>query len=84
MRSSAAVLLAVLAPPAFVATALRLGHDPVTARAQASLIHREDGYVGSATCKTCHPDQHASWAATFRDDDAAADGGERARGVRRS
>lgn len=65
MRSSAAVLLAVLAPPAFVATALRLGHDPVAARAQASLIHREDGYVGSATCKTCHPDQHASWAATF-------------------
>lgn len=65
MRSSLPILLAVLAPPAFVATALRFGHDPVAAAAAAPLIHRETGYVGSATCRTCHPDQHASWARTF-------------------
>jgi predicted CXXCH cytochrome family protein len=65
MRPLVAVLLAVLVPPTFVATALTIGHDPIAAAADAPLIHREAGYVGSTTCKQCHPDQHASWAGTF-------------------
>lgn len=65
MRSSVAILLACLLPPAFVATALRWGHDPVEAEAEAPLIHREAGYAGSAACLPCHADHHASWANTF-------------------
>ncbi|MFY9342297.1 MAG: hypothetical protein WAT39_07400, partial [Planctomycetota bacterium] len=65
MRSSFAILLAVLLPPAFAASALRFGHDPVAAEAEQPLIHREAGYLGSNACQACHPDHHASWAATF-------------------
>ncbi len=65
MRPLVAVLLAVLVPPTFVATALTFGHDPIAAAANAPLIHREGGFVGSTTCRQCHPDQHASWANTF-------------------
>ena len=65
MRSSLAILLACAAPPVFVTAALQLGHDPVAAETAAPLIHREHGYVGSASCAACHPDHHASWARTF-------------------
>jgi predicted CXXCH cytochrome family protein len=65
MRSSLAILLALAAPPVFVTAALRWGHDPVAAETNAPLIHREHGYVGSASCQACHPDHHASWARTF-------------------
>jgi predicted CXXCH cytochrome family protein len=65
MRSLSSILLCLLAAPAFVVMALRWGHDPVAAEAQAPLIHREQGYVGSAACGTCHPDHHASWRRTF-------------------
>ncbi len=65
MRSFLAFVFAVIAPPAFVATALRLGHDPVAADANAALIDRTHGFVGSATCRSCHPDHHASWQRTF-------------------
>ncbi len=59
------VLLALLAPPTFVASALRWGFDPVAAAASQALIDRTHGHVGSATCATCHPDHHTSWARTF-------------------
>ncbi len=65
MRSLRTILLALLAPPAFVAIALQRGYDPVAAEAQAPLIHREQGYVGSAACAVCHPDHHTSWRRTF-------------------
>lgn len=65
MRSLLAFSLAVVAAPGFVAIALRFGHDPTAAMAAHPLLHREAGHVGSATCKSCHPDQHASWARTF-------------------
>ncbi len=45
--------------------ALQLGHDPVAHEAQAPLIHRNGGYAGVNACRTCHPDHHASWRATF-------------------
>ncbi|HEX5053904.1 MAG TPA: cytochrome c3 family protein [Planctomycetota bacterium] len=65
MRTYQTLLIALLAPPAFVAGALRFGHDPVVAEANAPLIHREQGYVGSSACATCHPDHHESWQRTF-------------------
>jgi len=48
----------------FVTATLRLAHDPIAAAADHELLHRHGGYVGSATCKACHPDHHASWRAT--------------------
>lgn len=29
------------------------------------LVHPADGYVGSATCRSCHPGEHASWHESF-------------------
>src|SRR5438552_2013058 len=57
--------LAFVAAPAFVAAVLRFGPDPVAQEGALPLIHREQGYVGSNQCKSCHPDHHASWRATF-------------------
>jgi hypothetical protein len=65
MRILLAGSLLVLAAPLFVAATLRLGHDPVAAQGDAPLLHRNGGFVGSANCNTCHPDQHASWRRTF-------------------
>ncbi len=58
-------VLAFVAAPLFVAGALRFGHDPVAHEAAASFIHRDGGYVGSSTCRACHPDHFDSWRATF-------------------
>lgn len=58
-------VLALLLPPAFVGAALLFGHDPIAQQANAPLLDRAHGYVGSATCAQCHPDHHASWRATF-------------------
>ena len=32
---------------------------------EAPDIHREDGYVGSDSCRACHADEHASWHASY-------------------
>jgi len=62
---STRLAVALVLAPGGVAVALALGHDPVAAEAAQPLIHRDDGYVGSAACGTCHPDQHASWTRTY-------------------
>ncbi len=59
------LLLLLIAPPLCVVAALRLGPDPVAQESARPWIHREDRYVGSQQCRSCHPDQHASWEATF-------------------
>ncbi len=51
--------------PVLVILALMLAHDPVRHEATRPLIHRDAGYVGPARCEECHPQQHASWQATF-------------------
>ena len=38
---------------------------PQRARPDAPLRVLEDGYVGSATCRSCHPGEHASWHGSF-------------------
>ena len=64
MSPSLRLLLAALAAPAFVATALYIGPDPSTVAADDPLVHRNGGFVGSSTCRTCHPDHHTSWRRT--------------------
>jgi predicted CXXCH cytochrome family protein len=61
MRASPTILAASLALLAVVA-ASACGGEP--AAAVDPLLHREGGYVGSASCRDCHQDQHASWSAT--------------------
>jgi len=59
------LLLLPLAIPSLVVVVLLFGHDPVEFRAAQPLIHRSDDFVGSETCRPCHPDHHASWKRTF-------------------
>src|SRR5688572_19998341 len=44
-------------------------HQRLAARSQLlqklPAENRGDGYVRSETCRSCHPDQHASWHRTF-------------------
>ena len=62
MRASPPFLTAVpLALLALVAASACGGEPDAVAD---PLLHRESGYVGSAACRACHEDQHASWAAT--------------------
>lgn len=65
LRVRLAVAAALVFAPLGVGLALAYGHDPVAAEATRPLIHRQDDYIGSAACATCHPDQHASWSRTF-------------------
>ncbi|NOT31788.1 MAG: hypothetical protein HOP15_15185, partial [Planctomycetes bacterium] len=53
----------VLAPLG-VGLALAIGPDPARIEASRALIARGE-YTGSSACRTCHPDQHASWARTY-------------------
>lgn len=63
----AAAVLAILGLSGFAVAARlappRHGDDPVT-RIDPR-IRPDDGYVGSGTCVTCHPYQHATWDATY-------------------
>ena len=51
--------------PALVLWTWHSGFDPAAFAAEQDLVHREEGYAGSAGCKSCHPQQHASWERTF-------------------
>jgi hypothetical protein len=51
--------------PLAVLLVLAIGRDPARIEAARPLIAREADYVGSSACRTCHPDQHASWARTY-------------------
>ena len=59
------VFVACLLVPGLVLGVLHYGPDPVRIAGTKPLIHREANFVGSAACKPCHPDRHASWAGTF-------------------
>ncbi len=62
-KLSIAALLA--AAPAAIAAVLVLGPDPTRMDPSGGLIERANEYVGAQTCRTCHPEQHASWDATY-------------------
>ena len=61
--------LSSLAPfalaPLAVGLALAFGPDPARIEASRPLIARAGDYTGSPACRTCHPDQHESWARTY-------------------
>lgn len=38
---------------------------PPPPSASSPLVVADDGYVGSATCRSCHPHEHATWHASF-------------------
>ena len=44
---------------------LAFGPDPARIEATRPLIARTDDYQGSSACRTCHPDQYASWERTY-------------------
>ncbi len=59
------VAAALSSAPLATTLILALGPDPVAQRLADPLVHGENGFVGSTTCRACHPDHHASWADTF-------------------
>jgi len=65
VQSSAPRFALLAVAPCALALALALGPDPVRLSAAQPLISRAGNYVGSSACRTCHPDQHASWARTY-------------------
>lgn len=58
-------LLLPLALPSLAVAALLFGHDPVAYQAGLPLIHRDDDFVGSDTCRSCHFDHYDSWERTY-------------------
>ncbi len=64
--NSPAVLAAALsAAPVAMGLALWLGPNPVRIDPSGGLLARGGEYVGAEACRACHPEQHASWDATF-------------------
>ena len=60
------LLLALfLTAPLTVGLCLSFAPDPEAIAASKPLIHREEGNVGSETCRPCHLEQHASWSKTY-------------------
>jgi predicted CXXCH cytochrome family protein len=51
--------------PLCMALALWFGPDPTRLDPSGGLLAREGGYSGAQSCAPCHPEQHASWDATF-------------------
>ncbi len=70
-----------LAAPAFVGLALRFGSDPAAVVAADPLLHRDGGFVGSATCRACHPDHFTSWARTHHAQMTQRPGADNVRGA---
>ncbi|MBX3464632.1 MAG: C cytochrome precursor [Planctomycetes bacterium] len=58
VAAGAAALAAAVAAFAFAPA-------PASPPSTRPLEVRGHGYVGSASCRACHPDQHASWQASF-------------------
>ena len=65
MRRIFPVLAVLAALPLAVVLALACGTDPVALAAREPLRERAADYEGAASCASCHPDHHASWARTF-------------------
>lgn len=63
--SAGRIVALLLAAPVAVAAALALAADPAAIEAERPLVSRANGYVGSESCRVCHPDQHASWKRTY-------------------
>ncbi len=59
-RLSLTLLAVLVAFSAFAAPP----HEPIDATSRPIEV-LDDGYVGSATCRSCHPEHHANWWESF-------------------
>jgi predicted CXXCH cytochrome family protein len=63
--SKLSIVALLAAAPAAIAAVLLLGPDPTRMDPSGGLIERANEYVGAQACRACHPEQHASWDATY-------------------
>ena len=68
MKSAHAFVVCLVAVSVALALAIVLRRDP--SLPEDRIAHRpievaQDGYVSSQTCKACHPDQYATWHASY-------------------
>ncbi len=63
--SPLALSAALCAAPLAMGLALWLGPDPTRIDPSGGLLARGGEYIGADACRACHPEQHASWDATF-------------------
>ena len=70
-----------LVGPGVLIAGLVWGYDPVEADGMRPEIHRLEGTVGTATCRSCHPDHWASWRRTFHGTMTQRPEGDAVRGV---
>ena len=68
MKSAHAFVVCLVAVSVALALAIVLRRDP--SLPEDRIAHRpievaRDGYVSSQTCKACHPDQYATWHASY-------------------
>ncbi|MFK7739546.1 MAG: ammonia-forming cytochrome c nitrite reductase subunit c552 [Planctomycetota bacterium] len=62
----AALLLTASAVATIVATAARRpGNTSPSSTRPLEVAAHDDGYIGSQTCRACHPAEHASWHGSF-------------------
>lgn len=60
-----AIAGALVIAPAAMGLALWLGPDPTRIDPSGGLLARGGEHIGADACRACHPEQHASWDATF-------------------
>lgn len=63
--STVSIAIALAAAPLAMGLALWLGPDPTRIDPSGGLLARGGEYVGAQACRACHPEQHASWDASF-------------------
>jgi predicted CXXCH cytochrome family protein len=81
VRFPVVLALAALAAPAFVASALSWGPDPIVAIANQPLMHRNGGFTGSLVCRDCHLDHYDSWRRTHHAQMTQRPGADNVRGA---
>ena len=64
-RRGITTLALFAAAPVVVLLCLGFAPDPDRIAADRPMIHREDGNVGSESCRPCHLQQHESWTRTY-------------------
>lgn len=60
-RASVPLLVAI----AMTGMATLFAEDPAAIPSNRPIQILSDGYVGSATCRSCHPGEHASWHSSY-------------------
>jgi hypothetical protein len=64
-RAIARVIAAAAVIAACTVGSLWIEPAPVVASDARPLVQPDDGYIGSAACRSCHPGEHATWHDSF-------------------